>query len=99
VVEQFDNLILMREGYIIYNGPRSSVLDFLHEIGVKAPPDQDVADFLTAFLTDPEGIFARQQRRELRRKKKQALVRLISVMHHQCVADCHERVPCSIEAK
>jgi ABC-type multidrug transport system ATPase subunit len=44
--ELFDELILLSEGQIVYQGPRDLVLDFLHSMGFKCPERKGVADFL-----------------------------------------------------
>lgn len=42
----FDDIILVSEGYIVYQGPRESVLDFFLLMGFKCPERKGVADFL-----------------------------------------------------
>ncbi|KAJ8767837.1 hypothetical protein K2173_020777 [Erythroxylum novogranatense] len=42
----FDDIILLSEGQIVYQGPRESVLDFFESIGFKCPERKGVADFL-----------------------------------------------------
>ncbi|EFJ25271.1 ATP-binding cassette transporter [Selaginella moellendorffii] len=44
--ELFDDLILLAEGQIVYQGPRELVLDFFVSQGFKCPPRKGVADFL-----------------------------------------------------
>eukprot|EP00253_Pinus_taeda_P012447 PITA_12447 len=44
--ELFDDLILLSEGYILYQGPREFVLDFFGAMGFKCPERKAVADFL-----------------------------------------------------
>ncbi|XP_024532537.1 ABC transporter G family member 39 isoform X2 [Selaginella moellendorffii] len=44
--ELFDDLILLSEGQIVYQGPRELVLDFFETQGFKCPPRKGVADFL-----------------------------------------------------
>jgi ABC-type multidrug transport system ATPase subunit len=44
--ELFDELILLSEGQIVYQGPRDLVLDFFHSMGFKCPERKGVADFL-----------------------------------------------------
>ena len=51
---QFDTLILMRHGQIIYQGPRNDVVPYILSLGAHKPDYQDEADFLTDFLTTPE---------------------------------------------
>ncbi|XP_014622990.1 pleiotropic drug resistance protein 2 isoform X2 [Glycine max] len=42
----FDDIILLSEGKIVYQGPRESVLHFFRSVGFKCPERKGVADFL-----------------------------------------------------
>ncbi|PHT65158.1 Pleiotropic drug resistance protein 1 [Capsicum annuum] len=42
----FDDIILISEGKIIYQGPRENVLEFFESIGFKCPERKGVSDFL-----------------------------------------------------
>nr|GEX03922.1 ABC transporter G family member 39-like isoform X1 [Tanacetum cinerariifolium] len=42
----FDDVILMSEGHIVYQGPCQNVLEFFESIGFKCPDRKGVADFL-----------------------------------------------------
>ncbi|KAL5750507.1 hypothetical protein ACOSP7_025110 [Xanthoceras sorbifolium] len=42
----FDDLILLSEGYVVYEGPRVDVLEFFESLGFKLPPRKGIADFL-----------------------------------------------------
>lgn len=42
----FDDLILLSDGHIVYQGPRENVLEFFHYMGFKCPDRKGVADFL-----------------------------------------------------
>ncbi|CAJ1967703.1 unnamed protein product [Sphenostylis stenocarpa] len=44
--ELFDDIILLSEGKIVYQGPRESVLPFFESVGFKCPERKGVADFL-----------------------------------------------------
>ena len=44
--ELFDDIILLSEGHIVYQGPRQHVLEFFQNMGFKCPPRKGVADFL-----------------------------------------------------
>ncbi|EFJ27083.1 ATP-binding cassette transporter [Selaginella moellendorffii] len=48
--ELFDDLILLSEGQIVYQGPRELVLDFFETQGFKCPPRKGVADFLQELI-------------------------------------------------
>jgi ABC-type multidrug transport system ATPase subunit len=42
----FDDIILLSDGYIVYQGPRENVLEFFESMGFKCPERKGVADFL-----------------------------------------------------
>ncbi|KAI3455370.1 hypothetical protein Pfo_012033 [Paulownia fortunei] len=42
----FDDIILISEGQIVYQGPREDVLEFFQSMGFKCPERKGVADFL-----------------------------------------------------
>ncbi|KAL5574591.1 hypothetical protein UlMin_016290 [Ulmus minor] len=42
----FDDVILLSEGHIVYQGPREHVLEFFEAMGFKCPERKSVADFL-----------------------------------------------------
>ncbi|XAR60104.1 Xenobiotic-transporting ATPase [Bertholletia excelsa] len=42
----FDDVILLSEGQIVYQGPRDNVLEFFEHMGFKCPERKGVADFL-----------------------------------------------------
>ncbi|CAL1386918.1 unnamed protein product [Linum trigynum] len=44
--ELFDDVILVSENQIIYQGPRENVLEFFENVGFKCPERKGVADFL-----------------------------------------------------
>ncbi|XP_043698940.1 ABC transporter G family member 32 isoform X1 [Telopea speciosissima] len=44
--ELFDDIILLSEGQIVYQGPRDAVLDFFAFMGFSCPERKNVADFL-----------------------------------------------------
>ncbi|CAI0431163.1 unnamed protein product [Linum tenue] len=44
--ELFDDIILLSEGYVVYEGPRTEVLPFFESLGFQLPPRKGVADFL-----------------------------------------------------
>jgi len=51
IFELFDDIILLSEGQIIYNGPRDNVLEFFKSCGFKCPERKGTADFLQEVLT------------------------------------------------
>lgn len=42
----FDNIVLLSEGQIVYNGPREHALEFFVSCGFKCPERKGIADFL-----------------------------------------------------
>ena len=42
----FDDIILLSDGQIVYQGPRENVLEFFESMGFKCPERKGVADFL-----------------------------------------------------
>lgn len=44
--ELFDDVILLCEGQIVYQGPRDAALDFFKFMGFSCPQRKNVADFL-----------------------------------------------------
>ena len=42
----FDDIILLSDGQIVYQGPREHVLEFFEYMGFKCPERKGVADFL-----------------------------------------------------
>lgn len=42
----FDDIILLADGYVVYQGPREDVLEFFELMGFKCPDRKGVADFL-----------------------------------------------------
>ncbi|XP_049379164.1 pleiotropic drug resistance protein 2-like isoform X2 [Solanum stenotomum] len=58
----FDDIILLSEGKIIYQGPRENVLEFFESVGFKCPERKGVADFLqeVTSLKDQEQYWFRR---------------------------------------
>jgi ABC-type multidrug transport system ATPase subunit len=48
--ELFDDIILLCEGQIVYQGPRENAIDFFASMGFKCPKRKNVADFLQEVL-------------------------------------------------
>lgn len=44
--ELFDDIMLISEGQIVYQGPREHVIDFFKSMGFRCPERKGVADFL-----------------------------------------------------
>jgi hypothetical protein len=59
----YDDLILMKEGQVLYHGPRVDVAAFMEQSwGLTAPEDMDLADFIIEVLTNPVQQFRKQAR-------------------------------------
>lgn len=56
--ELFDDVILLCEGQIVYQGPRDSVLDFFTSMGFSCPKRKNVADFLQEVSLEELEIWA-----------------------------------------
>lgn len=46
VFELFDNVLVLNDGEMLYNGPREAVVDHFAKLGLQCPQDRPVADFL-----------------------------------------------------
>ncbi|KUF92061.1 hypothetical protein AM588_10006646 [Phytophthora nicotianae] len=46
VVEMFDDILMINEGYMVYHGPRTEILEYFEDHGFTCPPRVDPADFL-----------------------------------------------------
>ncbi|KAK7321500.1 hypothetical protein VNO77_32212 [Canavalia gladiata] len=44
--ELFDDLVLLAEGHVVYQGPREDVLEFFESLGFQLPARKGIADFL-----------------------------------------------------
>jgi hypothetical protein len=42
----FDDILLLSDGHVVYQGPREDVLEFFESVGFKCPDRKGVADFL-----------------------------------------------------
>lgn len=51
--ELFDDIILLSDGQVVYNGPRENVLEFFESVGFKCPQRKGVADFLQEVSSVP----------------------------------------------
>ncbi|XP_059635000.1 ABC transporter G family member 32 [Cornus florida] len=49
--ELFDDIILLCEGHIVYQGPRDAALDFFAFMGFNCPQRKNVADFLQEIMS------------------------------------------------
>ncbi|KAL6563035.1 drug-responsive transcription factor pdr3 [Orobanche hederae] len=51
IYDLFDDIILMSEGKIVYQGTRDEVLEFFESCGFKCPPRNEVAGFLQEVIS------------------------------------------------
>ncbi|CAK7334854.1 unnamed protein product [Dovyalis caffra] len=49
--ELFDDVMLLCEGQIVYQGPRDAALDFFSSVGFRCPERKNVADFLQEVIS------------------------------------------------
>lgn len=55
VFELYDNIIMLKDGHVVYNGPRPAAVPYLKwAFNVNVPSTRDYADFLFEFLVDPQ---------------------------------------------
>ncbi|XP_012480072.1 pleiotropic drug resistance protein 3 [Gossypium raimondii] len=54
IFELFDDIILMAEGKIVYQGPRSEVQEFFEYCGFRCPQRKGLADFLQEVLSEKD---------------------------------------------
>ncbi|KAK1296991.1 Pleiotropic drug resistance protein 3 [Acorus calamus] len=59
----FDDIILLSDGHIVYQGPRENVLEFFESMGFKCPERKGAADFLQEVTSrkDQHQYWARQE--------------------------------------
>lgn len=53
----FDDIILLSDGLIVYQGPRDNVLEFFESMGFRCPERKGVADFLQEVGLPLESFF------------------------------------------
>ncbi|KAF0745326.1 hypothetical protein Ae201684P_011125 [Aphanomyces euteiches] len=51
VVELFDDILMLSEGYLVYHGPRQSTLPYFQNLGFTCPPRTDPSDFLIEIVS------------------------------------------------
>ncbi|XP_020585995.1 pleiotropic drug resistance protein 2-like isoform X2 [Phalaenopsis equestris] len=63
--ELFDDVILLSEGQIVYQGPRENILEFFEFMGFKCPERKGIADFLQEVTSrrDQEQYWFREDQR------------------------------------
>ncbi|EPS66786.1 hypothetical protein M569_07990, partial [Genlisea aurea] len=52
--DMFDDVILLSEGHVVYQGPRQNALEFFAFMGFKCPPRKNVADFLQEVISEKD---------------------------------------------
>jgi len=62
----FDDLILLKDGAVVYSGPRDGVMAHFEQMGLYCPPNQEFADFLVEYLSHPKDVYRRQLEKQLR---------------------------------
>ncbi|KAF0697660.1 Aste57867_11680 [Aphanomyces stellatus] len=64
VYDLFDNILVLDDGRVIYNGPRTELPSYFESIGYVCPPRKDMADFLQEVTTHLGERFFLPQARE-----------------------------------
>lgn len=54
--ELFDDIVLLTDGQIVFQGPKENVLEFFESMGFKCPERKGVADFLQEVLSLCESL-------------------------------------------
>jgi hypothetical protein len=65
----FDNIVILREGQVVFDGPRDDVLPFFEAMGFRCPDDVDVCDFLVDVLSQPRLSIERQRATDKKARK------------------------------
>ncbi|KUF75921.1 ABC transporter G family member 31 [Phytophthora nicotianae] len=52
--ELFDNILILNDGEMMYNGPRHTVIPYFESLGFKCPHGRDVADYLLDLGTNQQ---------------------------------------------
>jgi ABC-type multidrug transport system ATPase subunit len=61
--ELFDDIILLSDGQIVYQGPQEDVLDFFESVGFKCPERKGIADFLQeVYIFPPLTIYLQKDK-------------------------------------
>lgn len=63
VYNLFDDIVLLREGSVIYHGPREALACYLADIGLACPANSDFAGWVVEVITDPSFAFRQLQSR------------------------------------
>ncbi|KAK2976352.1 hypothetical protein RJ640_014183, partial [Escallonia rubra] len=73
----FDDIILLSEGQVVYQGPRENVLEFFEYIGFKCPDRKGVADFLQEVTSKKD-----QEQYWFKKNKAYQYVSVPEFVHH-----------------
>ncbi|OQR89889.1 ATP-binding Cassette (ABC) Superfamily [Thraustotheca clavata] len=57
VLDLFDDVLVLNDGYVLYHGPRTEVLEYFASLGYVCPEGRDVADFLLDLGTPQQSIY------------------------------------------
>ncbi len=69
--ELYDDVILLKDGVVVYHGPRVEVAQYFEQhFGLVQPDDVDLADFIIEVLTNPQAQFKKQARAFAQGKRK-----------------------------
>ncbi|KAK3034466.1 hypothetical protein RJ639_033322 [Escallonia herrerae] len=73
----FDDIILLSEGQVVYQGPRENVLEFFEYMGFKCPDRKGVADFLQEVTSKKD-----QEQYWFKKNKAYQYVSVPEFVHH-----------------
>jgi len=73
VVAQFDRILLMREGCIVFDGTQAELRQHLCDLRITPNVDVDLADWCVSFLADPVLVWKRDMIAESKRMKRKLM--------------------------
>ena len=59
--ETFDEIVILREGQVVFHGPRENVIPYFDAMGYHCPDDVDLCDFIIDVLSQPRLVIDRQR--------------------------------------
>ena len=97
----FDDVILMRDGEVVYHGERANVKRWFAEgLGCPIPDEEDEAGFIVDYLTNPQLLLDTLRRKEqrrvqqlARREASQTGKKLVEAEDEKALSDSHYEQP------
>ncbi|OQR89888.1 ATP-binding Cassette (ABC) Superfamily [Thraustotheca clavata] len=75
VFERFDDILVLNDGYIMYHGPRTKVLEYFESLGFSCPERRDVADYLLDLGTDQQDLYVVSDTKQVPRQASEFAAR------------------------